>query len=62
MTRFLLRSGERNILKFGLGLIAICLYYIYEMITVGYAYSFFFAVALFLGIFLLLHYITLNLL
>ncbi|MGC9231546.1 hypothetical protein ACP5V8_19675, partial [Acinetobacter baumannii] len=28
-------SGERNILKFGLGLIAICLYYIYEMITVG---------------------------
>ncbi|KQG56489.1 hypothetical protein APC44_02915, partial [Acinetobacter baumannii] len=44
-------SGERNILKFGLGLIAICLYYIYEMITVGYAYSFFFAVALFLGIF-----------
>ncbi len=44
-------SGERNILKFGLGLIAICLYYIYEMITKGYAYSFFFAVGIFLGIF-----------
>ncbi|MDV7581569.1 hypothetical protein R4795_15180 [Acinetobacter baumannii] len=48
---FVMGSNERNVLKFALGLMAICIYYIYEIITVKVAFSFFFAVALFIGIF-----------
>ncbi|EMD5572428.1 hypothetical protein KQR86_001980 [Acinetobacter baumannii] len=47
---FVMGSNERNVLKFALGLMAICIYYIYEIITVKVAFSFFFAVALFIGI------------
>ncbi len=48
---FVKGSGERNIIKFGIGLMIICLYYIYEIITEKVAFGFFFSVSLFFGIF-----------